>query len=397
MLAAVAAVDSEALEKEPLIFFAVLLVLIALFLAFLLIIAVSNLLVLRNLGSYKRSERQPFVSILIPARNEEEAVGRCVQSLLSQDYPNFEVRVLDDDSSDGTWAVLQNLAIDDRRLKIARGKPLPGEWLGKLWACHQLSLQAEGEMLLFTDADTVHKPSTLRYAVAAMETENADLITALPQQIMGSFLEKLIMPFSYWIIMCFLPLTVAYSTQNTLFSAATGQFMLFRRSAYEKIGGFEAIKQHVVDDVELCKRIRSHGLRWRLMAGHDSYSVRQYSNAAELVEGHTKNLFAEFNNNAPALIFIWLWILLVFLAPVAGLITGILIDGAAGSVFWLSVACILISLIIWLIACLRFRFPLYLALFYPLSVLILALLSFSSMILNFVKKATWKGRVLPGS
>ncbi|MDD5311593.1 MAG: glycosyltransferase [Dehalococcoidia bacterium] len=392
-----AALDSKALEKEPLIFFALLLTSIALFLAFLLIIAVSNLLVLRSLVRYNHSGRQPFISVLIPARNEEEVIGRCVQSLLSQDYPNFEVRVLDDDSSDGTWTVLQNLAIDDSRLKITRGKLLPAGWLGKLWACHQLSLQAEGEMLLFTDADTVHRPSTLRHAAAAMETEDADLITALPQQIMGSFLEKLIMPFSYWVIMCFLPLVVAFTTQNTLFSAATGQFMLFRRSAYEKTGGFEAIKEKVVDDVELCKRIRSHGLRWRLMDGHDSYSVRQYSSAMELIEGHTKNLFAEFNNNAPVLTFIWLWILLVFLAPIAGLFTGILIDGTAGIVFWLSVACILVSLAIWIIACMRFRFPLYLPLFYPLSVLIMAMLSFSSMILNFGKKATWKGRVLPGS
>jgi len=392
-----AAVDSKALEKEPLIILALLLVSIALFLTFLLIIAISNLFVLRSLGSYSSSVRQPSVSILIPARNEEEVIGRCVQSLLSQDYPNFEVRVLDDDSSDGTWTVLQNLAIDDCRLKIAKGKPLPGGWLGKLWACHQLSLQAEGEMLLFTDADTAHKPSTIRNAVAAMEAEDTDLITTLPQQIMGSFMENLIMPFSYWVIMCFLPLVVAYATQNTLFSAATGQFMLFRRSAYEKIGGFEAIKEKVVDDVELCKRIRSHGLRWRLMDGHDSYSVRQYSSGRELVEGHTKNLFAEFNNNALTLTLIWLWILLVFLAPVAGLITGIIIEGAAGSVFWLSFACVLMSLVTWIIVCFRFRFPLYLPLFYPFSVLIMALLSFSSMILNFGKKATWKGRVLPGS
>jgi chlorobactene glucosyltransferase len=397
MLAAAAALVNETLEKEPLIFLTVLNMLVALFLLVLLVIAISNLFVLRSLKDYKKCRQQSFVSVLIPARNEEEGIGSCVKSLLAQDYPHYEVLVLDDDSSDGTWQILESLAASNSRLNIGKGTPLPQGWLGKHWACHQLSLKAQGDLLLFTDADTIHRPSMLKHAVAAMEAEKTDLISALPKQVMPSFLEKLIMPFSYWGIISFLPLTIAYRNQNILFSAATGQFMLFKTSSYRQIGGFEAVGQHVVDDIELCKRVRSHGLRWRLLDGRSGYRVRQYKNCRELFEGYTKNLFAGFGNNAAAYISIWLWLTAVFWLPLISLTLGLVNNDTLNFLTWLGAGGIMVSLATWFIACARFGFPLYLPFFYPAIILIMTSMAMSSMAMNLSRKATWKGRLMPGS
>jgi len=375
------------------IVFEILLFLVACFLALFAIISISNLFYLKSLNIYKQSSATPFVSVLVPARNEEDVIGNCVSSLLAQDYANYEVIVMDDDSTDSTMQILLSLARADNRLKIEKGTPLPAGWLGKHWACHQLSQIAGGEMLLFTDADTVHKPHMLRQAVSAMLAEKADLVSAEPRQVMVSFAEKLVMPFTYLSIMDFLPLGVAYHSRISVLSSATGQFMLFRRSAYDKIGGFESIKHHVVDDVELCKRIRTQGLRWRLLDGKDGYHVRQYNNFAEVYEGHTKNLFAGFGNNITGYCLIWLWMLTIYWLPLISLLF------AQGNplIFWVSLGCIFLSLLGWGIAYARFALPFYLIFIYPIIVLLMAYMAAGSMFLNLSKKATWKGRYMPGT
>ncbi len=377
------------------IILAFLLAVIAAFLSLIVIIEITNFFYLKNIARYKTCNDTPFVSILVPARNEQEVIGNCINSLLSQDYPDYEVIVMDDESTDSTPLILQSLAAGNSRLKIDKGTPLPPGWLGKHWACHQLALAARGELLLFTDADTVHRPSMLTQAVSAMISENADLISALPRQIMKSFIEKLVMPFSYWSILVFLPLFIAYRTRNGWLSSATGQFMLFKRSAYEAIGGFASIKNHVVDDVELCKRIHRQGFRWRLFDGKDIYQVRQYTNFKELYEGYTKNLFAGFGNNIPVFILVWLWLFTIFWAPIVSIIISHFCP--VGAWFYcLCGICIMMSLLSWYIACIKFNFPLYLVVLYPLPILIMVLFAYGSLHLNLARRATWKGRYMPG-
>jgi chlorobactene glucosyltransferase len=393
VLTATAAMDLENPEKNPLTMFEILLILIALFLAGIVIITISNVFHLKSITAYPTTDFTPFVSILVPARNEEESIADCVTSLLAQDYANYEIIVMDDDSTDSTQKILVSLAAKDNRLKIEKGTPLPPGWLGKHWTCHQLSQKASGELLLFTDADTMHKPQMLRQAVSAMTWEQAALISALPRQRMVSFAEKLIMPFSYWSIMTFLPLGLAYQSRISVLSTATGQFMLFHRSAYDQIGGFTAVKDHVVDDVELCKRVQEQGLCWRLLDGKDAYEVRQYKSFKEIYEGHTKNLFAGFASNILVFSAVWLWLLLVFWLPLMGL--GWSLSAASyPMILWVSIACIAISLLIWVIAYARFGFPLYLVIFYPVIVLLMVYIAAGSMSLNLTRKAKWKGRYI---
>ena len=367
---------------------------IIVFTAVLLLIALSNLRSLRRLGDHHSPAAFPRVSVLVPARNEKANIGSCVRSLLAQQYPDFQVLVLDDNSSDETWQLLQALATEDSRLRVIKGKPLPREWLGKNWACHQLAQAAEGELLLFTDADTRHHPYALRDAVAALLAEKADFVTAVPREEVVSWAEKLIVPLLLWSIISFVPLWLAYKVRTPLLSATIGQFMLFSRQAYEQIGGHAAVKQNVLDDLTLGRRIKAHGLRWRILDGGERIDCRMYENSHQVYEGLSKNLFAVFQYNVPVFVFIWLWLGVVFLEPLIMLLLGITGIHVSGVSLGLAAAAVALSLLLWGITHWRFGFPLYLVFFYPITMLLSVAIAMNSMVLTVRGRATWKGRTL---
>ena len=179
---------------------------------------------------------------LVPARNEEDKIAACIRSLLAQDYPSFEVLVLDDQSSDGTRLILEQIANSHPTLKVLVGKSPQDGLLGKNWACVQLAQQAQGDLLFFTDADTLHHPQTLRASVTALLGAQADLLTGFPRQEVRSWGERLMVPFFSWAILCFIPLELAYRLRLPALSSGVGQMLLFRREAYEAIGGHEQFR-----------------------------------------------------------------------------------------------------------------------------------------------------------
>jgi chlorobactene glucosyltransferase len=329
---------------------------------------------------------------MVPARNEEENIASCIESLLNQDYHDFELLVLDDHSADRTWQILQKLARENKKLRIIKGKPLPSDWLGKHWACHQMVDEASGELFLFTDADTRHHPLALRDAVAALTEEAADLLTVLPKGEVGSWGAKLIVPLMPSGLLALLPLGIAYRVRWPAFSAAIGGFMLFRREALKKVGGFEAVRRNPVDDIDLGRRIKAQGLRWRLADGQDRISCWMYSDFKEAFEGFAKSLYAAFNRSVPVFLLIWLWLAIAFLEPLVVLalrIAGVPIPSLP---LILAGAAIGISLMLWGISLWRFRFPIHLAFLYPLSMLIGFVIAMYSMIATLSGRALWKGR-----
>lgn len=368
--------------------------LILLFLTFGLVTVLVNYFTVRRFDEYPTAKKFPRVSVLIPARNEAHNVEGCATSLLAQDYPDFEVIFLDDESTDETPLILSRLRQADHRLRVLSGTPRPEGWIGKHWACHQLEQAATGELLLFTDADTRHAPTMLRDSVSALLAEGADLVTAFPREEMVTLGEQLLVPVIGWGIFTFIPLRLVQKMRIPALSITIGQFMLFRRSAYETIGGYEAIRSEIVDDIWLGRNIISSGLEWRLMDGTHHITCRMYSGFWEAVGGFSKSLFAVFDFRILPYFIGWLVVGTAFIEPVVALIsrwvrhplTSIPLEYAAGSV--------IISILLYMIAYRRFKFPAYLVFYYPLSLALFIAVAVRSFFATATGTTTWKDRAV---
>jgi chlorobactene glucosyltransferase len=273
-------------------------------------------------------EQAPPVTICIPARNEANSVERCVRSAIDQQYPNHHVLVLDDESTDGTSEILDSLTQQyPELLTVMSGKPKPDDWLGKSWACHQLSRQALGDILIFIDADTWLEPEAMRKVVRTMGSDIVDFITLWPQQKFGTFWEKIVIPLIYFALLTLLPTRYVYQSPKwlppflkqkigPLFAAANGQFMAFKKNAYEGIGGHQSVKKEVVEDVALAKNIKRGGFRMKMYHGRNAVSCRMYESKKELWQGFRKNFFAGFGFNPVLFIGMGLLHIITFIIPI---------------------------------------------------------------------------------
>lgn len=371
------------------------------FVTLLLLIATSNLLVLRRLGKQQPPKGIYRVSILVPARDEEDNIESCIRSLLAQDYPDYQIIVLDDHSTDRTRPILDEIARGHSQLTILSGQALPSGWLGKHWACQQLGEASDGDLLLFTDADTRHKPQALSQAVSALQREKAEMLSALVHQEVSSWTEKLAVPVMSWSIFSVFPFLIAHIVRLPLLALANGQYILFTRQAYLQIGGHAAVRDDPVDDIALARRAARLGIRWRMVDATPQVSCRMYRHRRQVFEGFTKNLYATFGRILPLYLFIWLWMAVAFVEPWAliiwyslGKILEIPNPWITQASLQLIAAAILLSFLQWGLVYWRLRFPIRLILIYPLSVLFFAWLAFRSMIFNITGKATWKGRMI---
>lgn len=261
-------------------------------------------------------QNAPLISICIPARNEEQNIRVCVESALMQNYPNFEIIVLDDRSTDATPRILAELATLDSRLHPISGSDLPSGWVGKPHALHQASTSARGEWLCFVDADTFLSPQALSSCyVKAMEVQ-ADLFTTLHRQIMGSFWEKAVMPIVVTALSVgFNPRKVNDPTYKD--AIASGQFILIRREVYEKIGGHASVRDQIVEDQALAERVKWSGDRLALADGTALISTRMYTSLSSMWEGWTKNMYLGLRGQP---VLMWLGVIGASLALMAALL-----------------------------------------------------------------------------
>lgn len=362
------------------------------FLLLLLAIGTINSLSIKRFDHYPLAVVLPRVSILVPARNEVDNIEGCLASLLAQDYPDFDVFALDDHSTDGTASVLARLADRDARLRIISGKALPEGWLGKHWACHQLAQAATGELILFTDADTLHRPDMLRAGVSALLAENADMVTAMPQQQAETWGERLVIPAAGMFVLCFLPLAFAQQFRLPSFAFAIGQFMLFRRGSFEAAGGYTAVRGDVVDDVALARRIVREGFRWRIMDATRHISCRMYRGFWEAVDGFAKNIFAYFNHHLLLFIVAWAWIEVAFILPPLVVLAhafGMRVEFFPPELAFVTTVA---AWGCWWLACRRFGYSLNLSFVYPIPLTLFVMIAFRSMVLHLTGRAHWKGR-----
>ena len=259
-----------------------------------------------------------LVSILIPARNEEKNILNLLTSILNQDYRDYEVVILDDDSSDSTYELCAEFASKCSGFRVIKGKELTGQWLGKNYACYQLAQQARGNFLLFLDADDHVYDGLINSAVHRMYFRNLALLSLFADQQMETFAEKVTVPLMHYVLLNLLPLKLIYLSRNSIVAAASGQFMLFDAEIYRQNQWHSLTKDKIVEDAEIMKRLKAAGFNSESLLANGMISCRMYKNYNQAINGFGKNFLAAFNYN----IFSFLVFLLLFIGgPMIVIIT----------------------------------------------------------------------------
>jgi chlorobactene glucosyltransferase len=253
-----------------------------------------------SVPAVERLDDAPSLSIVVPARNEERSIERCVRSLLAQTLDDFEVIVVDDRSDDRTPQLLTALARAHPRLRVVQGAPLPHGWVGKPWALAQGARIARGAWLLFTDADTVHAPHASASALAFARARRADAISLNTYQELGTWAERAILP----TILGFIVFVVGPIERINDHAApddalANGQYVLVSRAAFDALGGYEPLRGEIVEDVAFARLLKRDGrFRLYLADGEALVRVRMYRSLRELWHGFTKNMYAGAGGDA---------------------------------------------------------------------------------------------------
>jgi chlorobactene glucosyltransferase len=386
---------------------------IGLFISFSLL--VIGITILSNLIFFPRlqagqPEEQPLVSVLIPARNEAGVIASIVKQVLAQTYNNFELILLDDRSSDNTADKATQAAGGDLRFHLLRGVPLPTGWLGKNWACHQLARAANGELLLFLDADVQLQPRALSALVAYYNRESVELVTVWPTQYTERWGERLVVPLIAFAILGYLPILIVHYTPWREFAAANGQCMFITRSAYKKSGGHMSVRNKVIEDVALARRVKavlnpkhirdnliteSSGIErttnyfsspLRMVDGNHLIGCRMYPIGwTQIKDGFSKNILAGHWNSVLFLLLSMFFHWLVFIVPWLWLFFG-------GS--WWALGLGITGITLRALTASFTHQRILDAFLMPISVVLMTRIAIQAIYWHYYGTANWKGRTI---
>ena len=314
-------------------------------------------------------------------RNEEDNILALLESIYNQDYTEYEVIILDDDSNDGTYTICEKFASNHHQFRVLKGKKLPYYWLGKNYACHQLAHEAKGDYYLFLDADEKISNSLLNSAIHRMYLFNLGLLSLFTNQQMNTFGEKSVVPLMHYILLNLLPLRLVYLVKNSTVAAASGQFMLFNADIYRKNEWHKQVKDRVVEDIEIMRLVKSSGYNGEALLANGMISCRMYKSSAEAVNGFSKNFLAGFNYSIITLLIYLVIIiggpmivittlnlqLIVFMVGLI-ILTRIMISLSASQNAWVNV------------------------LLHPLQMINLTIIAFMAIQKYLTKTTVWKGR-----
>jgi chlorobactene glucosyltransferase len=333
----------------------------------------------------------PFVSVCVPARNEERDIEACLTSLLNQNYPHFEVIVVDDNSTDNTPRIIQSLQERHANLVAIQGAALPPDWYGKPFALHQAALKARGELLLFTDADPVFQRYALTTAVRLVQKHRLDMLTLLPGAEFGSFWERTVQP----VIFAFIAAVTKFGKVNDPKSPAAmgvGAFIMLRREVYSRIGGHKTLKQVILEDIGMARLVKQSGAKIMIADAKKIYSIRMYHSFLEIWIGWRKNVFLGMKKSIFKTFYYILYVWGFVVTP--WLMAGVHLWMGSGLVWQaLALAGLGMVLIAKLTLCHELNLEKRYALLFPLGALVVAAIMINSMIhMLFRGGAEWRGR-----
>jgi glycosyltransferase involved in cell wall biosynthesis len=353
---------------------------------------------------FDQPEPDPLIelTVIVPARNEEDCLGACIESLVSQSEDIFELGrdwelvVVNDGSTDGTAQVARGIA----GVTVMDAGKLERGWTGKANAIWTAVKKARGRWLLFTDADTVHEPGDLRRAIHEAEKHKVGMLSYSPRQLVSGLAQRSLMPLVFCeLALAYPPATV--SDPNQRIAAANGQFLLVEREAYRRLGGHASVADKVLEDVELAflAKRRKVGLRFRY--ADDAVATRMYRSTGAMIEGWTKNLVLLFDNSLALAVWRALDILLLVGLPVLAVELWSA-HFAAHSLAWLGAGWVLALL--WARTLFRFyarvaksNFPVWDCVLTPLGLPLFVVLLYRSWFQHrILKRVSWKGREYPG-
>jgi chlorobactene glucosyltransferase len=324
-----------------------------------------------------------LVSILIPARDEEKNILSLLQSIRDQDYKNYEVIVLDDHSADRTFEICEEFSNWDKRFRVLAGKPLPKDWLGKNFACHQLAKESKGRYLMFLDADETIADGLINNTVHRMKFFRLDLLSLFTNQIMITWGERMIVPLMHFLLLNLLPLRLVRLSKSPAFSAASGQFMLFNAENYRENQWHEQVRNKVVEDIEIMRCIKVAGCRGEALLANGYIFCRMYRNFNDAFRGFSKNLLAGFNNNILGLFF---YLFLVILGPLACAYI------LSAELLFFALSLIILSRV--MISLMSGQNVWFNILLHPIQLISMLFIAVISVKKYFTKTIVWKGRLI---
>jgi hypothetical protein len=343
-----------------------------------------------------REEHRPRVSVLVPARNEAASIERLIRDVLASEGIDLELVILDDDSTDGTGAIVERLAREDPRVRLVAGKTLPAGWCGKQHACWQLAAAARREILVFLDTDVSLAADALARSVAFLEQSGAALVSGFPLQKTGSFLEWLLLPLIHFVLLGFLPLARSRTDNSPGMAAGCGQLFITRKADYVRAGGHAAIRGSLHDGVKLPRTYRRAGLRTDIFDATDLATCRMYTRSLDVWKGLAKN--ATEGIGAPATIVPFTLLLAGGQILPFALVGLGLASGWRGWTAWAVAAVCVAVLLAWLprvLAAARFGQSLSSAVFHPLGILAFLAIQWFALARRLLGlKTSWRGRSL---
>lgn len=352
----------------------------AFFLFLRLLVAFTNSMTAIHLPP-GRINHEEKISILIPARNEALNIGNLLLDLVNQDYGHFEILVLDDASEDETAGIVRQFCEKESRCRLIAGKPLPGGWMGKNWACHQLAGEAVGDYFLFLDADVQITGPLFTNALSRLKEGKLTLLSLFPGQEMKSTGEWLVVPQMHYLLLSLLPLRFVEWISNPALSAANGQFMLFNAQDYRQAAYHFRVKNRVTEDIEIMKEVKRSGLRGATFLENKLIRCRMYRDLPDAMNGFSKNLLAGFGGHVYLLIA---YVCLIFFSNLPVWIGG----------YWqLAVIMALVIVILRsLISAMAGQNLLRNILLHPFQLLVFIYIASRSIAGRYFSIVTWKGR-----